>query len=94
MIVPEELKYISEKNIESFPSNSSLFIYDGHLISENLTDTAFHNASVAYGSRREYTEVHSTIFDAENGRQYEYTVPKRSFFSYFLGDPVSIELIK
>lgn len=93
-IIPEELQDYSGRKGEMISDNPNLRLYKGHIISSNVNDTAYHHCNIDYGLRTEYTEILRTIFTANDGNQYVYMLPVRSTISTYLGEPISIELVK
>lgn len=96
MAVPIELKEYQGCMGEAVPSEDSVYIWNGHIISHNLEDTTiiFTHTTYKHSLKPENAPVAKVAFPGKDGRQYVYIVPKRSAFSTYLGAPVDIKLIR
>lgn len=96
MAVPIELKEYQENVGLKVPSEDSVFIWRGHIISHMLNDTMLYATITRYqfSFKPESAPVSRVAFTGKDNRQYVYIVPKRSAFSTYLGAPVDIKLIR
>ena len=87
MLVPEELR-------EYKASGDGVQIWNGHIVSTNPADSAFHSALVRYeGSDRLWNvEISSVGFPAADGSEYLFIYPKRTITTRYLGKPKEIKL--
>lgn len=92
MIVPEELRQYRSGMGEILPGGSECRIWEGHIVSPQLSDTVFHHATVSFGSHHKEMNLESVVFQNDSGQQFVYIVPVRNNLSNFRGEPSSIKL--
>lgn len=96
MAVPEELQNYRHGIGTQLDDNPDLRLWNGHLVSTNLSDTAVWAASTKYkgGWKSELAPAKVIVFPGADSCEYVYIVPKRSVLATYLGEPTEIELIR
>ena len=94
LVIPEHLRNYRAGMGNPASSDSAIRIWEGEIVSSNLNDTIFSAAKTIYKYSRkpEFSHIKKRMFRSSDGREYLYIYPRRSYFSRFMGEPVSINL--
>ena len=92
--VPEELREYQAGLGESVSDNTDIKLWKGHIVSSNLNDSIHTWATISYQyeSKPETVRINNTVFRANDGNQYIYIFPCRSFWAHYFGEPEHITL--
>ena len=65
-------------------------IWEGHLVSENISDTVSNWSRVIYSNYEDVCISEKAIFTSTDGHKYIYVLPVRSTMARYMGDPKAI----
>lgn len=93
--IPEELKTYYREIGDTIPGQPHIRLWDGHIISENLADTAlvWTETKYKYAMKPERARAKGYVFNGADGKNYVYVIPTRSALGIYLGEPEYITII-
>lgn len=91
MIVPWELSEYKYGLGEPISRDSVVRLWEGHIISSQLSDTLIDVVEVDYGLKKDFIHAETTSFKGADNREYVYILPYRTTLSTYLGAPRYIE---
>lgn len=89
--LPKELKEYQKGYGRKIDGHNNFRIWKGHLVSDNISDTEYKWANVYYSNYKDVAPIDNAVFIGKDGKEYVYTVAKRSFISRFKKDPIAVD---